>query len=183
MSSSSQNCPVLRHVVCCPVGFAAKARESSLGSFFHILKRLYRTRGTVPTDHQLHDQLPAVHRPRKKAHVGFDRAIDGIRVELRRRAPAPGFEHTICSCWSTCASLRRTSSALRRRKVRARHEIARRLWPNDPGPPNAEAWDRSVAYLRARSRAIQGARARYSRSVHPRSDRRGPQTSSGRFCS
>jgi len=96
------------------------------------------------TDHQLRDQLERFV-DWEEAHVGFDRVIDGIPVELRG-APAPGFEHTI---WQLLEHMRIAQEDILDFCANPKYVHTMKwpddYWPKNPAPPSAEAWDQSVA--------------------------------------
>jgi uncharacterized damage-inducible protein DinB len=85
------------------------------------------------------------------AHVGFDKAIDGIPPD-RRGARAPGFEH---SPWELLEHLRLAQDDILDFCVNAAyaHSMA---WPEDywrrePSPPSEQAWTESIAaFVRSR---------------------------------
>ena len=88
------------------------------------------------------------------AHAGFDRAVDGIAPEFRGRAPA-GLPY---SPWQLLEHLRLAQEDIldfcRNRDYRERR------WPNDywpasAEPPDAKAWDRSVAAVRRDREALR----------------------------
>lgn len=85
------------------------------------------------------------------AHVGFDKAIDGIPADQRGARPA-GFEH---SPWQLLEHIRIAQEDILDFCVNANYEH-RMTWPDDywpkkPAPANARAWTDSVAaYSRAR---------------------------------
>jgi hypothetical protein len=80
----------------------------------------------------------------EEAHVGFDRTVLGVPVELRGVRPA-GFEH---SAWQLLEHLRLAQKDLLDFCVNARYEHALTFpddyWPRRPEPPTLEAWDASV---------------------------------------
>jgi uncharacterized damage-inducible protein DinB len=108
------------------------------------------------TDNRLRDQLERFV-DWEDAHVGFDRAIDGIPAELRG-ATAPGFEHSI---WQLLEHMRIAQDDILDFCLNAKYVHTMKwpddYWPKGPAPPNAEAWDQSVASFkrgRERSRAL-----------------------------
>jgi hypothetical protein len=85
------------------------------------------------------------------AHVGFDKAVDGIPPE-RRGARAPGFEH---SPWQLLEHIRIAQEDILDFCVNAAYEHTMKwpddYWPKDPAPPSQEAWTESIAsYARCR---------------------------------
>lgn len=93
------------------------------------------------------------------AHAGFDKAVAGIPAEARG-AHAPGFEH---SAWQLLEHIRIAQEDILDFCVNAHyaHNLAwpGDYWPKAPAPPDAAAWDASVAAcLRSRERLQQLAR-------------------------
>ncbi len=87
------------------------------------------------------------------AHAGFDRAVDGIAPEFRGRAPA-GLPY---SPWQLLEHLRLTQEDIL--DFCRNPDYRERRWPNDywpasAEPPDAEAWDRSVAAVRRDREAL-----------------------------
>jgi uncharacterized damage-inducible protein DinB len=84
----------------------------------------------------------------EEAHVGFDKAVEGIPAD-RRGARAPGFEH---SPWQILEHLRLAQQDLLDFCVNASYAHALK-WPDDywpqPEPPSAAAWDQSIADFNA----------------------------------
>jgi hypothetical protein len=87
----------------------------------------------------------------EEAHVGFDKAVDGIPHEARGTRP-PGFEH---SPWQLVEHMRIAQEDILDFCVNDAYEHTRTwpddYWPKDPAPPSAAAWADSVASF-ARSR-------------------------------
>jgi len=79
------------------------------------------------------------------AHVGFDKAVDGIPAD-RRGASADGFEH---SPWQLLEHLRIAQHDILDFCVNAAYEHTMTwpddYWPRDPVPPSEQAWTESVA--------------------------------------
>ena len=96
------------------------------------------------TDQPLRDQLDRFI-DWEEAHVGFDKAIDGLPPKLRG-APAPGFEHTI---WQLLEHMRIAQDDILDFCVNAKYVHNMKwpddYWPKEPAPPTADAWDQSVA--------------------------------------
>jgi hypothetical protein len=86
----------------------------------------------------------------EEAHVGFDKAVDGIPVD-KRGARAPGFEH---SPWQLLEHMRLAQDDILDFCVNPSY-VHNLKWPDDywpaPAPPSADAWKDSIA-LFARSR-------------------------------
>ena len=87
----------------------------------------------------------------EEAHVGFDKAVDGIPPE-KRGALAPGFEH---SPWQLLEHMRIAQEDILDFCVNANYEHHMKwpddYWPKMAAPPNASAWTDSVAsYTRSR---------------------------------
>jgi hypothetical protein len=84
----------------------------------------------------------------KESHAGFDKAVDGVPFELQGRVPA-GFQH---SAWQLLEHLRIAQEDILDFSVNANYGHKKwpdDYWPRDPAPPDAQAWDRSVAACRA----------------------------------
>jgi hypothetical protein len=83
------------------------------------------------------------------AHVGFDKAVDGLPPDLRG-SRAAGFEH---SPWQLLEHLRRAQKDLLDFCVNTNYQHALNwpddYWPNDPAPPDAHAWNKSIEEFRA----------------------------------
>lgn len=93
------------------------------------------------------------------AHVGFEKAIDGIPVE-KRGALAPGFEH---SPWQLLEHLRIAQEDIVDFCVKSNYEHTMTwpddYWPKQPAPPNDQAWTDSIkAYARSLDKLKQLAR-------------------------
>jgi hypothetical protein len=81
----------------------------------------------------------------EEAHVGFEKAFAGLPAD-RRGAVPPGFEH---STWQLLEHLRIAQSDILDFCVNATY-VHDRTWPDDywpksPAPPDAAAWDASIA--------------------------------------
>jgi uncharacterized damage-inducible protein DinB len=78
------------------------------------------------------------------AHVGFDRAVEGIPPDLRGAVPA-GFEH---SPWQLLEHLRLAQEDILEFCVDASYQHTKAwpddYWPQDPAPPSPEAWADSI---------------------------------------
>src|SRR5688572_4409103 len=95
----------------------------------------------------------------EEAHVGFDKAIDGIPAD-KRGARAAGFEH---SPWQLLEHMRIAQEDILDFCVNANYEQSMKwpddYWPKQPVPPNAKAWSNSIAlYTRSREHLKQLAR-------------------------
>jgi uncharacterized damage-inducible protein DinB len=95
----------------------------------------------------------------EEAHVGFDKAIDGVPAD-KRGARADGFEH---SPWQLLEHIRIAQEDILDFCVNANYEHRMTwpddYWPKEPAPPNARAWTESVAaYTRTREDLKQLAR-------------------------
>ena len=81
----------------------------------------------------------------EEAHVTFDKALDGI-PEAKRGSHATGFEHTT---WQLLEHMRLAQSDLLDFAVNSRYVHALKwpddYWPQDPAPPDATAWNESIA--------------------------------------
>ena len=85
------------------------------------------------------------------AHVGFDKAVEGIPPE-RRGDQAAGFEH---SPWQLLEHIRLAQEDILDFCVNAAYEHAMTwpddYWPTNAAPPSEQAWTDSVAsYVRSR---------------------------------
>jgi len=85
------------------------------------------------------------------AHVGFDKAVEGIPPD-KRGARAAGFEH---SPWQIVEHIRLAQEDILEFCVNATYEHTMTwpddYWPKDPAPPSQNAWADSVAsYARSR---------------------------------
>jgi uncharacterized damage-inducible protein DinB len=95
----------------------------------------------------------------EEARVGFDKALDGIRPDMRG-ARAAGFEH---SPWQLLEHIRLAQEDILDFCVNAKYEHRMKwpddYWPRDPAPPSAKAWTDSIAsYKRALDELKQLAR-------------------------
>ena len=83
----------------------------------------------------------------EEAHVGFDKAVDGIPVD-RRGALAAGFEH---SPWQLLEHMRLAQADILDFCVNVNYEHSLK-WPDDywpgPTPPSEAAWQESIASFR-----------------------------------
>jgi uncharacterized damage-inducible protein DinB len=87
----------------------------------------------------------------EEAHVGFDKAVDGIPPD-KRGARAAGFEH---SPWQLVEHIRLAQEDILDFCVNPAYKHTMTwpddYWPRDPAPPNQRAWTDSVAsYARSR---------------------------------
>jgi uncharacterized damage-inducible protein DinB len=87
----------------------------------------------------------------EEAHVGLDKALDGIPAD-KRGGRAPGFEH---SPWQLLEHIRRAQDDILDFCVNAQY-VHRMMWPDDywptdPAPSGDGAWTESIAAC-ARSR-------------------------------
>ena len=94
-----------------------------------------------------------------EAHAGFDKAVAGIPSD-KRGAVAAGFEH---SPWQLLEHIRLAQEDIRDFCVKADYEHTMEwpddYWPKMPTPPNAKAWNDSIAsYTRSRDGLKQLAR-------------------------
>jgi uncharacterized damage-inducible protein DinB len=90
-----------------------------------------------------------------EAHAGFDKAVTGL-VPAKRGARATGFEH---SPWQLLEHLRIAQADLLEFCQNPNYVQDRAwpddYWPHDPAPPDAGAWDASIAAYRADRNAIK----------------------------
>src|SRR5918994_1417177 len=79
-----------------------------------------------------------------EAHVGFDKAVDGIPPE-KRGARAPGFEH---SPWQLLEHIRIAQDDILEFCVNDAYQHTMKwpddYWPKAAAPPSNDAWDESV---------------------------------------
>jgi hypothetical protein len=91
----------------------------------------------------------------EEAHVGFDKAVDGIPPDLRG-ARAAGFEH---SPWQLLEHLRLAQKDLIDFCLNTRYVHAMTwpddYWPKDPAPPDSTAWSRSIEDFKADRAALK----------------------------
>jgi hypothetical protein len=95
----------------------------------------------------------------EEAHVGFDKAVDGL-PPASRGARAAGLEH---SPWQLVEHIRLAQEDILDFCLNASYEHRLKwpddYWPVDPAPPNAKAWTDSIAsYARSRERLQRLAR-------------------------
>ncbi len=89
----------------------------------------------------------------ENAHVGFERGIAGLPVELRG-VKAGAFPHT---AWQLAEHLRIAQWDLLQFSVDPNHvspEFPAGYWPESGTPPNSEAWEKSVDGFRADLKAM-----------------------------
>ena len=87
------------------------------------------------------------------AHLDFERAIADLPAELRGARP-PGLPHTP---WRLVEHMRIAQWDILRFSVDPEHvspEFPAGYWPSGDVPPDAGAWDRSVAAFRADLKAV-----------------------------
>jgi hypothetical protein len=99
------------------------------------------------------------------AHVGFDRAIDGIPADLRGRTPA-GMPY---SAWQLLEHLRLAQHDILDFCVNpGYHEMKwpDDYWPKSPAPPSTTAWDESVEAYKKDRRALQDLAMDPKRDLH-----------------
>ena len=95
----------------------------------------------------------------EEAHVGFDKAIDGIPPD-KRGARAAGFDH---SPWQLLEHIRLAQEDILDFCVNEKYEHTMKwpddYWPKDPVPPDAQSWTASIAaYGRTREEVKRLAR-------------------------
>ena len=95
----------------------------------------------------------------EEAHVGFDKAVDGI-PPAKRGARAPGFEH---SPWQLLEHLRIAQDDILDFCVNSAYAHTMKwpddYWPKDPAPPSERAWTDSIAaFTRSREETKRLAR-------------------------
>ena len=105
------------------------------------------------TDRALRDHLLHLLRG-GAAHLDFERAIADLPAELRGSKPA-GLPHT---AWRLLEHVRIAQWDILEFSRNPKHvspKFPNGYWPQGDGPPDANAWDRSVAGFRADLRAMQ----------------------------
>jgi DinB superfamily len=88
------------------------------------------------------------------AHADFDKATDGLPVELRGAKP-PGLPHTP---WRLVEHMRIAQWDIVRFSIDPKHvspEWPRGYWPEGDAPPNDLAWDRTLAAFRSDLEAMK----------------------------
>jgi hypothetical protein len=89
------------------------------------------------------------------AHVGFDKAVDGIPPEARGRCP-PGVEH---SAWQLVEHLRLAQEDILDFCVNPAYVHAMAwpddYWPKDTAPTRPDAWAQSIASFGRSREALQ----------------------------
>jgi uncharacterized damage-inducible protein DinB len=84
----------------------------------------------------------------EEAHVGFDKAVDGIPADKRGARPA-GFEH---SAWQLIEHIRIAQDDILDFCVNTSYAHSMKwpddYWPKDPAPPSDSAWNDSIASSR-----------------------------------
>ena len=98
----------------------------------------------------LRDQLARV-LDWEDAHVGFDKAVDGIPPD-KRGARAAGFEHSV---WQLVEHIRLAQADILDFCVNSAYKHTLKwpddYWPKDPVPPSEKAWTESIAaFVRSR---------------------------------
>lgn len=91
----------------------------------------------------------------EEAHVGFDRAVDGLAAAKRGSRP-PGFDH---SPWQLLEHMRIAQADILDFCVNPKYVHERAwpddYWPHDPTPPNSRAWATSVKSFAADREALK----------------------------
>src|SRR3954469_2493501 len=110
------------------------------------------------TDQAFRDQLVRV-LDWEEAHVGFDKAVDGL-PDNKRGSKAPGFEHSV---WQLLEHMRIAQADILDFCLNPKyvHDLKwpDDYWPSRPAPPSPAAWDESVAsFKREREKFKQVAR-------------------------
>jgi hypothetical protein len=100
----------------------------------------------------LRDQLARV-LDWEDAHVGFDKAVDGIPSD-KRGARAAGFEHSV---WQLVEHIRLAQDDILDFCVNSAYKHTLKwpddYWPKDPAPPSEKAWTESIAaFVRSREK-------------------------------
>jgi hypothetical protein len=85
----------------------------------------------------------------EEAHVGFDKAVDGIPAD-RRGSHVAGFEHTP---WQLLEHMRVAQKDLIDFCINPEYVHSLKwpedYWPQGPGPSGAAAWNKSIADFKA----------------------------------
>lgn len=87
------------------------------------------------------------------AHVGFDKAVQGLEPKLRGVRP-PGFAH---SAWEIVEHIRlaqRDILSFCVDKAYVEQKWPDAYWPKTPAPPDTKAWDESLAGFRRDLKAL-----------------------------
>jgi hypothetical protein len=91
-----------------------------------------------------------------EAHATFEQAVHGIPAD-RRGSRAAGFEH---SPWQLLEHMRLAQEDLLEFCVNAKYVHALNwpddYWPKEPAPPDAAAWDTSVADFKTDREKVMG---------------------------
>ena len=91
----------------------------------------------------------------EEAHVGFDKAVDGIPAD-KLGSIAAGFEHSV---WQLLEHMRLAQKDLLDFCVNPRYVHALTwpddYWPRRPAPPDTTAWDASVQGFKADREALK----------------------------
>jgi uncharacterized damage-inducible protein DinB len=87
------------------------------------------------------------------AHVGFDKAVEGIPPD-KRGARAAGFEHSV---WQLVEHIRLAQDDILDFCVNSAYKHTLKwpddYWPKDPAPPSEKAWNESIAaFIRSREK-------------------------------
>lgn len=95
----------------------------------------------------------------EEARVGFDKVVEGVLADQQGSRP-PGFEH---STWQLLEHMRIAQEDILDFCVNPKYVHSRKwpddYWPKDPVPPDAKAWDASIAaFKRDREQMKQLAR-------------------------
>jgi len=84
----------------------------------------------------------------EQAHVGFERAVDGLSTEMQGKKP----QQLPFSCWQILEHMRLAQKDILdycREKDYAKKKWPDDYWPTEPAPPDAQAWVASVAAFQA----------------------------------
>jgi hypothetical protein len=88
------------------------------------------------------------------AHVGLDKALANIPVDLRGKRP-PTAPH---SCWELLEHIRIAQHDILDFCVNPKYEEMRwpvDYWPSSPEPPSPEAWNESIEHCKRDRRTLQ----------------------------
>ena len=90
----------------------------------------------------------------QEAHVGFDKAVNGLSPELRGKKPK-GASH---SAWELLEHIRIAQWDILEFTRNLKHESPKwpeGYWPKTAAPPNDAAWTKSIAQVKRDRKALQ----------------------------
>lgn len=89
----------------------------------------------------------------QEAHAGFDKAVEGLNADLRGKKPK-GAPH---SAWELVEHIRIAQWDILEFSRNPKHQSPKwpdGYWPKSVDPPNAAAWDHSVAQVKSGRKAF-----------------------------